>query len=117
MYTLTLDGCGGCYGFIALGRDDNYLPEAENTYCKLRNYACWPKNASVYLCTISSCTFPMKFPILSEFAVCTNGLHVVSKIKPQFENMLRVPYEITVKLYKMMRSILSVKCCCFMTEC
>ena len=77
--------------------------------------------ASVYLCIIdiSSSTFPMKFPILSEFAVCTNGLRVVSKIKPQFENMLsyRVPYEITVKLYKMMRSILSVKCCCFMTEC
>ena len=52
MYTLTLDGCGGCYGFIALGRDDNYLPEADNTYRKLRN-ACWQKNASVYLCTIS----------------------------------------------------------------
>ena len=40
MYTLALDGCGGCYGFIALGRDDNDLPETENTYCKLRN-ACW----------------------------------------------------------------------------
>jgi len=36
----------------------SYPPKAESTYRELRNYVFWPKNASVNLSTISSCTFP-----------------------------------------------------------
>ena len=44
----------------------SYPPKAESTYRELRNYVFWPKNASVNLSTISSCTFPLRFPILTE---------------------------------------------------